>query len=814
MAEGQTEQPVACSSPEKQTEAAAQSQAFPSGSNCCEVLPGVDDKFVDTPTDLGGEVDGQASTTGSVSSPVHPSAEQQVPAAPQPGSAGGFAVISRHEPKIQAYRLKVVGIPESYTEDQLRSLFSLCGNVTEARQVIDKASGRPVGYGYVSFATKEAADLAISTFDDQLQLQGSGSSLSVYYAKKQHDSNAVHSDKESCLARNAKLYFCGTPSSFRRDGILALFSAFGRVRHLQVYTDSFGVLASGTVTMYSTEEATAAMNSLDGKVLQPGTAPLKVTWAQLSTLPRRSPGGPPPPMPKGFTVSYACLPTFVTPSEVAALFERYGTVLQVVPFAHRREGPAGSRGCGLVVVENEGAATDAIEALSGKFTWPGAERALLVQPFYGVVRAGPHQLPTLPEGPGTSNSSGSNAQGSSSGNAQGAGGSSGGRMWQPPGNQGRQQQGGRRGGYGYGNGPMNDREQHRAGPAAAAQAPAGAADDEPAPPGCFPDAFKLVLSNVPSSYSQGDVSALLQPYGHVVSAFREQGRDSSGDTVSVWYSNGGQAEAAVAGLRNVVLMAPDGPRRLLLTACYSGPISRHQQQRQQQQQQQQQRSMHPGSGSPYSSSSHLGSGSSSGMNSGMMDAASRGSAAATLMQQQLAYQQQQQAQAQAQMVQQLGMQQLQQQQQQQGVHMLAQGQDPPGVMQVWNTQAPATAAPASAAAAITMQLTGGHMSQAARASSGGFDMQQLAFALPQQGGVSAPMVQQAGHMWQHAGGSPQMLVSAVPGGLGVSGSMLEQLGQLGADASSMQGGYMGSNPAALGVSAGVPAGIGYTGWLY
>lgn len=128
----------------------------------------------------------------------------------------------------------------------------------------------------MSYASKEAADLAISTFDDQLQLQGAASSLSVYYAKKQND-NTVTQEKESCPARNAKLYFCGTPSSFRRDSILALFSAFGRVRHLQVYTDSFGVLASGTVTMYSTEEATAAMNSLDGKVLQPGTAPLKVS---------------------------------------------------------------------------------------------------------------------------------------------------------------------------------------------------------------------------------------------------------------------------------------------------------------------------------------------------------------------------------------------------------------------------------------------------------------------------------------------------------------------------------------------------------
>lgn len=111
-------------------------------------------------------------------------------------------------------------------------------------------------------------------------MQGGANYLSVYYAKKQHD---TVNDKESCPARNAKLYFCGTPAGLRRDSILALFSAFGRVRHLQVYTDSYGVLSSGTVTMYSTDEAIAAMNSLDGKVLQAGTAPLKV-WHLQETL--------------------------------------------------------------------------------------------------------------------------------------------------------------------------------------------------------------------------------------------------------------------------------------------------------------------------------------------------------------------------------------------------------------------------------------------------------------------------------------------------------------------------------------------------
>jgi len=32
-----------------------------------------------------------------------------------------------------------------YSEEQLRSLFQLCGNVAEARIVHDKQSGRPVG---------------------------------------------------------------------------------------------------------------------------------------------------------------------------------------------------------------------------------------------------------------------------------------------------------------------------------------------------------------------------------------------------------------------------------------------------------------------------------------------------------------------------------------------------------------------------------------------------------------------------------------------------------------------------------------------
>jgi hypothetical protein len=401
------------------------------------------------------------------------------------------------------------------------------------------------------------------------------------------------------------------------------------VRHLQVYTDSYGALSSGTVTMYSTSEAIEAMTALDGKVLAAGTAPLKVcvlewcavcqgvgagdtpareaaaaaprhavacsphhatppcprfsrcelqvTWAQLSTLPRRNPAGagPPPPMPRGFTVSYACIPARVTPAEVAAAFERFGGVLQVVPFAHRREGAPNSRGCGLVVLDSEAAAMAAVDALSGKWTWPGAERPLLVQPFYGTERGGGATSGTLP---GIDMLPGAVPYGrASSGGGmmapRGMGGPTNHNMAAAAGPRGHRaaatyapaqpQQGG------YGGGGYGSATPHHSSPSYR-QAGAGGTDDGVPPPGCAPDAFKLVLTNVPASYSQADVLSLLQPYGSVVCLTLVPASELSRDsTAIIWYATGQQADAALAALSNTVLMAAEGSRQLALTAFKS-----------------------------------------------------------------------------------------------------------------------------------------------------------------------------------------------------------------------------------------------------
>lgn len=478
------------------------------------------------------------------------------------------------------------------------------------------------------------------------------------------------------------------------------------------------------------------------------TGVVQVTWAQLSTLPRRNPagGGPPPPMPKGFTVSYGCIPITVTPSEIAALFGRFGMVLQVVPFAHRREGPPGSRGCGLVVMDAEQGALDAIGALSGKYTWAGADRPLQVQAFYGAERSGPHQLPSLPEG---SYSNGGGAFGAGSGGS---------RMLE----RGRYQ-------------PITRSVGLRNNPAGVST------DDEPMPPGCAPDAFKLVLVNLPNSYSQADVQALLQPYGTVLSVFRQQGSDPTGDgTATVWYANGSQAEAALNALRNTVLMVQNGTRQLTVLA--GPPVKRNTLARK----------SPIAAGGSYIIHASTGSGvfePSNAMNGNMPSP-------------QVVFQQQSQ--------QPVMLYQPSASYQDAGVSVLAApGSD--AMLQQWQPQGPTAGGVQVLAAPQGPVANGG----------GTFDMQQLMYVLPQtslpqnvvvSAATSAPAPAGSGQLWP-AGAAPGALQNQLAAsGVTNSSSMLEQMQAV--SAASTMTSFMGAGgPPGISMAAtSAPAGVNFSGW--
>ena len=76
-----------------------------------------------------------------------------------------------------ACKLFVAGLPDSVTEDVLREIFeAVGGTVVDVSLPRDRATGRPRGFGFVTFSTPEEAGNARQTLDGSLQ---AGRSISV-----------------------------------------------------------------------------------------------------------------------------------------------------------------------------------------------------------------------------------------------------------------------------------------------------------------------------------------------------------------------------------------------------------------------------------------------------------------------------------------------------------------------------------------------------------------------------------------------------------------------------------------------------------
>jgi cold-inducible RNA-binding protein len=62
-------------------------------------------------------------------------------------------------------KLFVGSLSWNTTSAELEAAFATCGNVTEAKVVTDRDSGRSRGFGFVTFQDEQAAALAIEKLD-------------------------------------------------------------------------------------------------------------------------------------------------------------------------------------------------------------------------------------------------------------------------------------------------------------------------------------------------------------------------------------------------------------------------------------------------------------------------------------------------------------------------------------------------------------------------------------------------------------------------------------------------------------------------
>lgn len=59
-------------------------------------------------------------------------------------------------------KLYVGNMPFSITQERLKEMFAVFGEVTEATVIMDRRSGRSKGFGFVTFSDDAAADKAIA----------------------------------------------------------------------------------------------------------------------------------------------------------------------------------------------------------------------------------------------------------------------------------------------------------------------------------------------------------------------------------------------------------------------------------------------------------------------------------------------------------------------------------------------------------------------------------------------------------------------------------------------------------------------------
>ncbi len=65
----------------------------------------------------------------------------------------------------QKNKLYVGNLPYSVNDEGLKELFAPSGEVTEAKVIMDKFSGRSKGFGFVTMKDDESAQKAISEMD-------------------------------------------------------------------------------------------------------------------------------------------------------------------------------------------------------------------------------------------------------------------------------------------------------------------------------------------------------------------------------------------------------------------------------------------------------------------------------------------------------------------------------------------------------------------------------------------------------------------------------------------------------------------------
>lgn len=168
-------------------------------------------------------------------------------------------------------------LPQTMTQEEIRSLFSSIGEVESCKLIRDKVTGQSLGYGFVNYHRIEDASKAIATLNG-LRLQNK--TIKVSYARP--SSEAI---------KGANLYVSGLPKHMAQPDLERLFSSCGNIITSRILCDNITGANKGDGSVPGLSkgvgfirfdqriEAERAIQKLNGTIPEGATEPITVKFA-------------------------------------------------------------------------------------------------------------------------------------------------------------------------------------------------------------------------------------------------------------------------------------------------------------------------------------------------------------------------------------------------------------------------------------------------------------------------------------------------------------------------------------------------------
>lgn len=159
-------------------------------------------------------------------------------------------------------------LPQSMTQDDIRSLFSSIGELDSCKLIRDKTTGsQSLGYGFVNYKRMEDAQKAINSLNG-LRLQNKTIKVSV-----------ARPSSESI--KGANLYISGLPKAMIQQDLEIMFNKSGAIITSRILCDPQSGISKGVgfIRFDQRIEAERAIKSLNGTVPDGATDPITVKFA-------------------------------------------------------------------------------------------------------------------------------------------------------------------------------------------------------------------------------------------------------------------------------------------------------------------------------------------------------------------------------------------------------------------------------------------------------------------------------------------------------------------------------------------------------